>query len=56
MFYGKPLPDGERFAVLDRAYAMGELNWDSADAYGDNEVLIGKLVQANRGNVTRSVS
>ncbi len=40
-FYGKPSPDDERFAVLDRAYELGELHWDSADAYGDNEDLIG---------------
>jgi hypothetical protein len=26
MFYGRPLPDEERFAVLDRACEMGELN------------------------------
>jgi len=30
-FYGKPKPDAERFAVLDAAYNMGELHWDSAD-------------------------
>jgi len=30
-FYGKPKPDSERFAVLDKAYDMGELFWDSAD-------------------------
>jgi hypothetical protein len=30
-FYGKPKPDAERFAVLDKAYEMGELFWDSAD-------------------------
>lgn len=41
MFYGKPYPDEERFAVLNRAYEMGELNWDTADLYGDNEILIG---------------
>jgi len=32
-FYGKPKPDAERFAVLDKAYEMGELFWDSADMY-----------------------
>ncbi|KAI9880984.1 MAG: hypothetical protein M1830_009478 [Pleopsidium flavum] len=41
-FYGKPTPDEERFGVLDRAYELGELHWDSADVYGDNEDLIGK--------------
>lgn len=28
-FYGKPKPDEERFAVLDKAYAIGELFWDT---------------------------
>ena len=30
-FYGKPEADEERFKVLDRAYELGETNWDSAD-------------------------
>ena len=29
--------------MLDKAYKDGELFWDSADVYGDNEELIGKL-------------
>ncbi|KAL2041262.1 hypothetical protein N7G274_006207 [Stereocaulon virgatum] len=41
-FYGAPEPDEERFKVLDRAYELGERNWDSADVYMDNEDLIGK--------------
>ena len=41
-FYGKPEADEERFKVLDKAYEMGETNWDSADVYMDNEDLIGK--------------
>jgi aryl-alcohol dehydrogenase-like predicted oxidoreductase len=41
-FYGTPQSDEDRFAVLDRAYEMGALNWDSADMYGDNEDLLGK--------------
>jgi aryl-alcohol dehydrogenase-like predicted oxidoreductase len=41
-FYGKPESDEARFKVLDRAYELGETNWDSADVYGDNEDLIGK--------------
>jgi aryl-alcohol dehydrogenase-like predicted oxidoreductase len=28
-FYGKPLPDEERLALLDQIYDLGELNWDS---------------------------
>lgn len=41
-FYGKPEPDSERFKVLDRAYALGETFWDSADIYADSEELVGK--------------
>lgn len=41
-FYGKPKPDEERYAVLDHAYKSGELNWDTADMYMDNEDLIGR--------------
>ncbi|KAK1722972.1 hypothetical protein CaCOL14_008251 [Colletotrichum acutatum] len=40
--YGKPGPDEERLAFLDRAWELGATNWDTADAYGDNEDLIGK--------------
>ncbi|KAL8849951.1 MAG: hypothetical protein Q9221_005057 [Calogaya cf. arnoldii] len=41
-FYGAPESDEERFKVLDRAYELGETNWDSADIYMDSEDLIGK--------------
>ncbi|KAE8448943.1 hypothetical protein EG329_008739 [Mollisiaceae sp. DMI_Dod_QoI] len=41
-FYGTPEPDSERFAVLDRAYELGETFWDSADMYQDSEDLVGK--------------
>jgi len=41
-FYGKPEPDEVRFTVLDRAYELGQTNWDTADMYGDSEDLIGK--------------
>lgn len=33
-FYGKAEPDEVRFPVLDRAYELGEIFWDSADIYG----------------------
>jgi len=46
-FYGQPKPDAERFAILDAAYARGELFWDSADMYGDNEDLLGKWFESN---------
>lgn len=42
IFYGKPLPDEERFAILDRAVEIGQVNWDTADVYGDNETMIGE--------------
>ncbi|KAM0127279.1 hypothetical protein ACHAP3_008847 [Botrytis cinerea] len=41
-FYGTAEPDEERFKVLDRAYGLGQTNWDSADMYMDSEDLIGK--------------
>jgi aryl-alcohol dehydrogenase-like predicted oxidoreductase len=41
-FYGASESDSERFAVLDRAYELGQTNWDSADIYGDSEDLVGK--------------
>jgi aryl-alcohol dehydrogenase-like predicted oxidoreductase len=41
-FYGPPGNDEERLAFLDHVYESGELNWDSADVYGDSEDLIGK--------------
>lgn len=42
-FYGKPKPDSERFAVLDKCFEEGELFWDSADMYADSEDLLGEL-------------
>ncbi|KAH9887323.1 Aldo/keto reductase [Cubamyces lactineus] len=41
-FYGTPLPDEERFKILDAVYANGCTNWDTADIYADSEALIGK--------------
>ncbi|KAH9849046.1 Aldo/keto reductase [Lenzites betulinus] len=41
-FYGKALVDEERLAFLDALYESGCTNWDSADIYGDSEVLIGE--------------
>lgn len=43
--YGKVDSDEERFKLLDRAYELGVKNWDTADAYGDSEDLIGKWFQ-----------
>jgi aryl-alcohol dehydrogenase-like predicted oxidoreductase len=40
--YGTRLPDEERLAFLDRAYALGERFWDTADVYGDSEDLLGR--------------
>ncbi|KAK0704425.1 Aldo/keto reductase-like protein [Lasiosphaeris hirsuta] len=40
--YGAAPPDSERLAVLDRAWELGCTHWDSADAYGDSEDLLGK--------------
>lgn len=40
-FYGSTEPDAQRFQVLDRAHALGQTFWDTADSYRDNEDLIG---------------
>ncbi|KAK7425704.1 hypothetical protein QQZ08_007803 [Neonectria magnoliae] len=45
--YGQAPPDEDRLAVLDRAWELGATFWDSAAAYGDNEVLIGKWFALN---------
>ncbi|PSN73995.1 aldo-keto reductase, putative [Corynespora cassiicola Philippines] len=45
--YGAIKPDSERLALLDRAYETGVRFWDTADMYGDNELLIAKWFQAN---------
>jgi aryl-alcohol dehydrogenase-like predicted oxidoreductase len=34
--------DEDRLKVLDRAWEIGCVNWDTADIYGDNEDFIGK--------------
>ncbi|KAI9431957.1 NADP-dependent oxidoreductase domain-containing protein [Lactarius indigo] len=41
-YYGAAQPDEERFKLLDAVYEAGCTNWDTADAYGDSEELIGK--------------
>ena len=40
--YSFSSPDEERLKLLDRAWELGCTNWDTADAYGDSEDLIGK--------------
>lgn len=39
-FYGTVKPDEERFAVLDRVYESGCLNWDTADSTWESCHLI----------------
>ncbi|KIX94351.1 uncharacterized protein Z520_10061 [Fonsecaea multimorphosa CBS 102226] len=46
-YYGTPKPDEERLALLDHVYASGELFWDSADIYKDNEDLLGIWFKKN---------
>ncbi|KAL4935530.1 hypothetical protein BDV06DRAFT_206793 [Aspergillus oleicola] len=48
-FYGPAKPDPERFAVLDKAYEIGETFWDTAMLYGDSEELIGRWFAVNPG-------
>ena len=54
-FYGPPKSDEERFAVLDKLYKEGELFWDSADMYMDNEDLLGtfNIYSASRKNISK---
>ncbi|THG93159.1 hypothetical protein EW026_g8001 [Hermanssonia centrifuga] len=40
-FYGSVEPDEERIKFLDELYASGCTNWDTANVYGDSEVLLG---------------
>ncbi|KAM6492734.1 Aldo/keto reductase [Amanita muscaria] len=40
--YEATLPDEERFKALNAAYEEGCTFWDTADAYGDSEDLIGQ--------------
>jgi hypothetical protein len=39
---GPSSSDEERLKLLDRAWELGCTSWDTADAYGDSEELIGK--------------
>ncbi|KAK2012822.1 aldo/keto reductase [Colletotrichum eremochloae] len=52
--YGKTGSFEERLAFLDRAWELGATNWDTANAYGDNEDLLGKwfkLHPERRGDI-----
>ncbi|KAI8951841.1 Aldo/keto reductase [Xylaria longipes] len=40
--YGPTESDENRLRLLDRAWELGCTNWDTADAYGDNEDILGK--------------
>ncbi|KAK4178981.1 NADP-dependent oxidoreductase domain-containing protein [Triangularia setosa] len=40
--YGDPGDESSRLAFLDHAWSIGCTNWDTADAYGDCEDLLGK--------------
>ena len=40
--YGDPLPDQERFKLLDAVYERGCTHWDTSDAYADSEEVLGK--------------
>ncbi|KAM0510989.1 hypothetical protein ACHAPE_010347, partial [Trichoderma viride] len=46
-FYGKAAPLAERLQFLDQLYDSGERFWDTADAYGDSEELLGMWFKAN---------
>lgn len=40
-FYGQKHTNEEKLQVLDRAHAIGQRFWDTADAYSDSEDRIG---------------
>ncbi|KAI1506625.1 putative aldo-keto reductase [Biscogniauxia marginata] len=40
--YGSVPGEEELLAVLDRAFELGSIFWDTSDLYGDNEELVGK--------------
>ncbi|KAF2970762.1 hypothetical protein GQX73_g2801 [Xylaria multiplex] len=40
--YGAADGNEDRLKLLDRAWQLGCINWDTADAYGDSEETIGK--------------
>ncbi len=48
-FYGKTEPDEDRLKVLDHLYQTGERFWDTANVYGDSEILVGKWFERNPG-------
>ncbi|KAJ9603276.1 hypothetical protein H2200_012054 [Cladophialophora chaetospira] len=45
--YGQKDTEAEKLAVLDRAHAIGERFWDTADVYFDSEDIIGKWFSQN---------
>lgn len=45
--YGQKDTVQDKLAVLDRAHAIGELFWDTADVYFDSEQVIGTWFQQN---------
>jgi aryl-alcohol dehydrogenase-like predicted oxidoreductase len=48
--YG-PVNEKENLAVLHRALELGVNFWDTADVYGDNEDLLGKIIPDNRNSI-----
>lgn len=46
--YGAPLGDEEAGAVVDRALDLGVTLIDTADAYGPNEALVGRILEERR--------
>ncbi|KAJ5161551.1 Aldo/keto reductase [Penicillium capsulatum] len=45
--YGPPHSNEDRLALLDQAYELGERFWDTADMYGDSEIVLGKWLAKN---------
>lgn len=54
VFYGPPTPqppnpNADLSALLNRAYAIDQRFWDTADIYGDSENLLRDWFVANSG-------
>ncbi|KAJ9053571.1 hypothetical protein DSO57_1022958 [Entomophthora muscae] len=50
-FYGNDMTEEENIATLNRAIDLGCTFWDTADVYGDNELLLGKVLKLRRKEV-----
>jgi aryl-alcohol dehydrogenase-like predicted oxidoreductase len=50
-YYGSPPPEEECLALLNRAIDLGCTYLDTADIYGENEVLLSKILATRRNEI-----